>query len=170
MLKYQAQLYLNFGIATMMLDHLPKIGPMPRCARRPNLRLWTGLCLALCALSRPAYAEFTVCNQSFDIANLAMGQQLRGQFETRGWWKIGPNQCAQIIADPLVNRFVYVFATDVFGKELLAGSVPMCIAPDRFQIEGETECLARGYLEARFIEIDTQDTENWTLFLTALPE
>ena len=122
-------------------------------------------CAALCWLAVPAAAQFTVCNQSFDVANLAIGQFADDLFETRGWWTIGPNQCADLIESELDARFVYVFAQDVFGKPLLPGGVPMCLTPKRFVIRGERDCLARGYLEARFHEVDTRRSERWTLFL-----
>ena len=118
----------------------------------------------------PAKAQFAVCNQSFDVVNVSIGYLNRGVFRTRGWWRIGPNQCANVIRDTLSTRYVYVFAKDVFGKELFNGTVPMCVAPDRFVIDGEQDCLVRGFLPARFIEVDTRDTERWTLFVTARPE
>lgn len=124
-------------------------------------------CLAL--VPRLAQAEFAVCNQSFDVVNVAVGQFEETDFVTRGWWTIGPNQCANVIRDALTSRYIYVFAQDVFGKEILQGATPMCIAPKGFTIQGETSCLVRGYLDANFLEVDTQQTERWTLFLTAPP-
>lgn len=118
----------------------------------------------------PARAQFSVCNQSFDVVNVSIGQLNRGIFRTRGWWRIGPNQCANVIQTEITTRYIYVFAKDVFGKEVFNGTVPMCVAPDRFVIDGEEDCGVRGYLPARFIEVDTQDTERWTLFVTARPE
>ncbi len=116
-----------------------------------------------------AAAEFKVCNQTFDVVNVAIGQYERDTFETSGWWTIGPNQCADVITTTLRARYVYVFAQDVFGKSVLTGSVPMCVKPDRFEIPGETDCLIRGYIEARFHEVDTLKSERWTLFLTPPP-
>jgi len=116
-----------------------------------------------------AQAEFSVCNQSFDVVNIAIGQLHHDKFRTQGWWKIGPNQCASVIQDPLESRYVYVFAKDVFGKGLLNGSVPMCISPNYFVIDGETDCLVRGFLPAKFIEIDTHKTPRWTIFIAAQP-
>lgn len=121
--------------------------------------LWTG----------PAAAQFQICNQTLDLANVAIGQPDSTGFETRGWWKIGPNQCATVIRKPLTSRFLYVFATDVFGKELLSGAVPMCIGTERFVIEGESDCALRGLVEAPFIEVDTGETGDWTLFLKSAP-
>mgnify|MGYP000300693729 CR=1 FL=1 len=63
------------------------------------------------------------------------------------------------------GRIVYVFAQDVFGKEIMRGATPMCIDTKRFDIVGEEDCLLRGYLEARFHEVDTFKSERWTLFI-----
>lgn len=122
------------------------------------------------AIATSAQAQFSVCNQSFDVVNVAVGQLDRGSFKTRGWWKIAPNQCANVIRDPLETRYIYVYAQDVFGKDMLNGAVSMCVAPDRFTIDGESDCLVRGFLDAPFIEVDTQDTERWTLFIAARPQ
>ena len=118
----------------------------------------------------PLKAQFAVCNQSFDVINVAIGHEVRGQIRTRGWWKIGPNQCASTIRDPLTTPVIYVFAQDVFGKELLNGAFPLCVRPRRFSEDIQTDCLVRGFLEADFIEVDTQGTERWTLFVSAQPE
>ena len=110
-------------------------------------------------------AEFAVCNQTFDVVNIAIGQYEYDGFETSGWWTVAPNQCANVIDGILSARFVYVFAQDVFGNVVLSGATSMCVAPDRFLLKGETDCLVRGYIEARFFEVDTLQSERWTLFL-----
>lgn len=116
-----------------------------------------------------ARAQFAVCNQTFDVVNVAIGQYDRNVFETTGWWTIGPNQCANVIDDQLSVRFVYVFAQDVFGKVVLSGSTRMCVGPGKFVIRGESDCILRGFIEAPFHEVDTQRTERWTLFLSPPP-
>ncbi len=117
----------------------------------------------------PAQAAFSVCNQTLDVINVAIGQYKREAFETSGWWTVGPNQCATVIDAPLVSRYVYVFAQDVFGREILRGATPMCVEPERFEIRGEEDCLTLGYLEARFHEVDTQRAESWSLFIYPPP-
>jgi uncharacterized membrane protein len=114
----------------------------------------------------PAMAEFAVCNQSFDVVNVAIGQFERGEFVTRGWWTVGPNQCANVIREKLDARYVYVFAQDVFGNAILNGGTNMCVGPKEFEIQGEKDCAVRGFLEVPYVEVDTQRTERWTLFLT----
>lgn len=133
------------------------------------LRLFLPLLVALSLWAGPLRAEFKVCNQSFDVLNLAFGQPGPRGFRTEGWWRVAPNQCATLIRDKLSARYLYVFASDVFGKSVLPGMVPMCVAPRRFRIEGEADCLLRGYIEARFFEVDTGSAKDWTLFVAPQP-
>lgn len=136
--------------------------------RAAILRVFWVICLStgsLYATAPAAKAQFQVCNQTFDVVNLALGHFVRAAFETTGWWTVGPNQCVFLIEDQLEARYVYVFAQDVFGRVILSGATPMCVAPDRFVIRGERDCLVRGFLEARFHEVDTLRSERWTLFL-----
>jgi uncharacterized membrane protein len=145
-------------------------------SRCPPCFAWVlaaSFCLALPA--GVAHAEFTVCNQSFDVVNVAIGYDTAGPsatdalFVTEGWWTIGPNQCANVIREPLTSRYIYIHAQDVFGQAVLPGSRDMCIGPEKFRIEGIAECWARGLITAQFQQVDTQSTERWTLFLAAPP-
>ncbi|WP_405402643.1 DUF1036 domain-containing protein [Paracoccus sp. Ld10] len=116
-------------------------------------------------------AGLRLCNQSFDVLNVAIGTpQGAGQVQTRGWWRVAPNQCATLLRQTLHERRYHVFAADVFGNEVLTGSIPMCVAPRRFDISGQQDCLLRGFLDARFIEIDTMGQKNWTVFVTPRPD
>ncbi|TRW99578.1 DUF1036 domain-containing protein [Paracoccus sp. M683] len=133
------------------------------------LRHVVPLLFALICWAGPARAEFKVCNQSFDVLNLAFGQPTERGFRTEGWWRVAPNQCATLIRGTLSVRYLYLFASDVFGKSVLPGSVPMCVSPRRFRIEGEQDCLLRGHIEARFVEIDTGQEGDWTVFVAPQP-
>lgn len=142
---------------------------LARCGRLWLAPLW------LAAMALPAAAEFAVCNQSFDVVNVAIAQDVTQQgdaedtFETKGWWTIGPNQCANVIREELVSRYIYVYAQDVFGQPILNGTTEMCVSPRRFTIRGTRDCWIRGHVTAGFIEVDTVKTQRWTLFLTATP-
>lgn len=116
-----------------------------------------------------AAAQFAVCNQSFDVMNVAIGLDVQDDFQTEGWWTVGPNQCANVIRDELTTRYIYIFAQDVFGQPVVSGSTQMCISPRKFTIRGLQECWSRGYVSAGFIEVDTVKTQRWTLFLAATP-
>ena len=60
--------------------------------------------------STPARADFSVCNQTLDVVNVAIGHKVGETFRTEGWWTIGSNQCARVIREDLNTRYVYVFA------------------------------------------------------------
>lgn len=119
--------------------------------------------------STAAWATFTVCNQTLDVVNVAVGQTIPDPVEplwqTEGWWTVGVNQCVNVIRDELVNRFIYIYAVDVFGQPLLRGTTPMCVGSRKFLIRGSDDCWATGNMQAPFYEVDTQKTERWTLFL-----
>lgn len=119
------------------------------------------------AISGRSAAQFAVCNQTLDVVNVAIGQEVDQAFQTEGWWTIGANRCADVIREELFNRFVYVYANDVFGQPVLSGTVDMCVGPKRFVIRGEESCWQRGYKSAKFFEVDTQAVERWTLFLSS---
>ena len=119
-----------------------------------------------CLWAGSARAEFTVCNQTLDVVNLAVGQEVDQAFQTDGWWTIGANQCVDVIREELSNRYIYVYATDVFGNGMLEGSTDMCIEKRRFTIRGIDRCWQRGHILARFVEVDTQEQLRWTFFLT----
>lgn len=113
----------------------------------------------------PAHAGFQVCNQTFDVVNIAVGQWDFDAWETSGWWTVGPNQCAMVIDADLAARYIYIYARDVFNKSMLAGTEQMCLSPDEFRIRGSTDCLVRGYLSAPFVEVDTRFSERWTYYI-----
>lgn len=132
-----------------------------------NLR-FTGMMLFGFCVSVPGIsnAELSLCNQSFDVLNIAIGEPAGGdQYATRGWWRVAPNQCATLLRNPLGAQSYYIFAADVFGNEALWGATPMCVGTRKFAIEGQQDCLIRGYLDARFYEVDTGGQENWTVFV-----
>lgn len=114
-----------------------------------------------------ARAEFVVCNQSFDVVNLAIGRKIGDRFQTEGWWTVGTNQCATLIKEVLGSRYIYVFAQDVFGRPVLYGEVPMCVGTQKFSIRGIEGCWTRGLISAEFAEIDTGTEDRWTIFLEA---
>ena len=119
------------------------------------------------ASAHSAAAEFQVCNQTFDVINVAIGQaEAAGGFKTEGWWTVGTNQCARVVREELKNRFIYIHATDVFGQPVVESPHSMCVDSGRFEIFGASDCWQRGYRDAPFVEVDTKAVERWTLFLS----
>lgn len=127
--------------------------------------------LALAGIFSPqsAHAEMRICNQSYDVLNVAFGEPGDTGFVTQGWWRVAPNQCAVLKREPLRASNYYIFAADVFGNEVLSGTTPMCVAPRRFEISGQENCLLRGFLDARFMEVETGKRRDWTVFVSLRP-
>lgn len=114
----------------------------------------------------PARAEFSICNKSLDVLNVAVAYDEDGVFKTEGWWSVGANRCAEVIRTELLNRYIYVYAEDVFGQAATTGDQSMCVDTKRFVIKGNTDCPGRGFISAFFLEVDTLSQDRWTLFLT----
>ena len=155
------------------LRSLPQPSPRKQRSRlrlplpgRVTLAVLLGAALLSILSPGKAHAEFTVCNQTLDVVNLAVGQKVDNADQTDGWWTIGANQCANVIREELTNRYIYLYATDVFGHAILNGSTEMCIDRRRFSIRGIEECWQRGHIAARFVEVDTLEQVRWTYFLT----
>ncbi|MBY3347998.1 DUF1036 domain-containing protein [Rhizobium laguerreae] len=113
----------------------------------------------------PALAELSICNQTLDVVNVAIGYEEDGEFQTEGWWTVGVHRCADVIRKPLTSRYVYVYAEDVFAQAVVAGAVQGCVGGKRFLIRGVKDCWVRGYEAAKFSEVDTKAQSRWTLFI-----
>jgi uncharacterized membrane protein len=128
--------------------------------------------LILSPISRPAHAEFKVCNQTLNLLNLAIGAEIDQQFGTEGWWTVPANSCVSPIKEDLLNlrlKYVYVYAMSVTGEDVLRGDWAMCIKPGRFTYKklpsADWDCWVKGYQQARFVEVDTGNARNWTVFI-----
>ena len=142
---------------------------VPETLIRRFVPLWLALFAWACGTGFAA-ADFSVCNQTLDVVNVAIGYQRGEVMRTEGWWTIGSNQCATVIRQPIPKRYIYVFATDVFGQTLLDGSQKMCVGAEKFTIDEIESCWQRGYREAEFYEVDTKAQDDWRLFLSDPPD
>jgi len=143
-----------------------------RCDR---LGVGMGLGLALACLmgvSRPARAEFKVCNQTIGLYNVAIGAEIDQRFHTEGWWALPANSCVIPLKedlDQLKLRYVYVHVESVTGESAVEGNWDMCVDTKRFKIEriaGEPwNCWVRGFVQAKFLEVDTGEAKSWTIFV-----
>lgn len=133
--------------------------------QRVNALVFLALLGLLLVAARPAWPAFTVCNQTFDIANVAIGDASSGRMMTRGWWVVAPNRCADIVTGALKSRYFYLHAVDVRGNLMVPGEARFCTRPHQFEIDGTDDCWRRGHASGLFREIDTKDAQSWTVFL-----
>jgi uncharacterized membrane protein len=120
----------------------------------------------LVIVSMPARADFRVCNKTHALINIAVGTDAGEAFKTEGWWVATPGSCATPVRGPLKSRFVYLYATDIDGVDLVVGTATMCIDRGKFIAFGADNCWRRGLQAVTFAEIDTLDSSDWTTFLT----
>ena len=113
----------------------------------------------------PALAAFRVCNNTHMLVNFAIGYNAGDRFATEGWWTMTPGACSTPWRSALPGRFVYLFATDIDGVDVLAGRVSMCVDRAKFKIYGVNDCWRRGLLAVNFVEIDAGGAADWTTFL-----
>jgi uncharacterized membrane protein len=130
--------------------------------RRPPVALAFAF---LAASYGAALADFRVCNKTRSLINLAVGTNAGDQFATEGWWAVTPGSCATLIRGPLAGRYVYLYATDIAGVDVLKGTVSMCVDRGKFKVYGTENCWRRGLQAVTFAEIDTLDSPEWTTFL-----
>jgi uncharacterized membrane protein len=133
--------------------------------RRRFLRASFALVL-IAGAHTPAHADFRVCNRTRILINLAVGRNAGDDFATEGWWTVTPGSCATPIHGPLRGRYIYLYATDIDGADVLKGTVSMCIDRGKFNAFGIENCWRRGLQTVAFAEIDTLDSPEWTTFLT----
>lgn len=143
-------------------------GGADREARRASRGLArAALAFALFVIfSPPAHADFRVCNKTHALINIAVGTDAGEVFRTEGWWVATPGSCATPIRGPLKSRFVYLYATDIDGVDLVTGTATLCIDRGKFTAFGADNCWRRGLQAVTFAEIDTLDSSDWTTFLS----
>src|SRR5215831_3729842 len=78
-----------------------------------------------------AQAELTLCNRTSFRMETAVGLERRANVATRGWFRLDPGQCRQVIDDPLDVDMVYLHARTppVYGTTPLPqnGQADFCV-------------------------------------------
>jgi len=111
-------------------------------AQRPLIAA-LGAALALFAAS-PARAELTLCNRTSYRMQAAIGLEKRASVSTRGWFRLDPGQCRQVVDGPLDVDMVYVHARTppVYGSPPLPrnGQAEFCIRDGDFEFADARGC------------------------------
>jgi len=98
--------------------------------------------LALAAT--PAHAELTLCNRTSYRVEAAIGLEKRANVATRGWFRIDPGACRQVVDGALDADMVYVHARTppVYGSAPMpqTGHAELCIRDGNFEIANARGC------------------------------
>ena len=105
----------------------------------------------------------TLCNSSTSEIWAAIGRRRKGNWESRGWWSIPTEGCAQVFTDSLISADLSYYAVQAGGidengaktgdkplKSLAATPSQFCIADSLFAVMGRENCADHGYLAANF--------------------
>lgn len=108
------------------------------------------------ARGKIAPAGYTVCNDTHDALMVALGQMDRGKAVSRGWWTVAGGACARAITTPLASDTVYLLAQRKSGGTLVGGPQRFCTTTVPFEVQGNTNCPARGLAESGFAPTQTK--------------
>jgi uncharacterized membrane protein len=94
----------------------------------------------------PARAELTLCNRTSYRMEAAIGLEKRANVATRGWFRLDPGQCRQVLDGPLDVDMAYVHSRtpSVYGSAPLPqdGQAEFCIRNGDFDIASARSCPA----------------------------
>jgi uncharacterized membrane protein len=114
----------------------------------------------------PAAADFRLCNNTSSRVGVAIGHKEREDWNTAGWWTLGPNKCETLLVGKLATRYFYVHAVDYDRGGAWLGKAFMCTNNGDFVIHGTEDCSVRGHDRSGFFEVDTKDQSDWIIQLS----
>ena len=104
------------------------------------------------ALKTVTPAGYAICNDTAKSVAAALGQKVRNDWISHGWWKIAAGSCAKI-ADTLQGvDSMFIFVQKIGGPPLVSGLNKFCVTDIEFDIQGRGRCAARGLNEIGFAE------------------
>ena len=112
---------------------------------RAPLTLLAGFGVALVfATASPARAELSLCNRTSYRMEAALGLEKRASVATRGWIRLDPGQCRQVLDGPLDADMVYVHARtpSLYGSppQPQNGEFLFCIRDGDFEFADARDC------------------------------
>jgi len=134
--------------------------------------------LEVAAVEKVKTIGLTLCNRSSDDVWTAVGRRRKGNWESRGWWKLSTEDCAQVFTESLTNSDLSFFASQEGGSDEAGEKMEdkpirsvatkpnqFCISDSRFAILGKENCTENGYRAANFRALPV-DKEGLTIELT----
>jgi uncharacterized membrane protein len=135
-----------------------------RARRHAGVGVACGLLLTLTTAG--ASADLKLCNSTASRIGVAIGYQDATGWATEGWWNIASQTCETLLKGPVPSRFIYVHALDYDRGGEWVGTNFMCTDDKSFAIRGVKDCQQRGLKRSGFFEVDTGESQEWTIRLT----
>jgi uncharacterized membrane protein len=135
---------------------------------------WAATLLATSAgmigLAVPAYADLKICNRMSYVAEAAIAVQERGAAASRGWFRIDPGQCRNVLQGALTadEIFIHTRVNPVYGPSPSAqtGDADFCVAEGNFVIGGARSCRG-GQRSVRFNAVKPSDSGQGSVIMLA---
>jgi uncharacterized membrane protein len=123
------------------------------------------------ANARESKLGFFFCNKA-DVAIWSAIAEPKGddRYESRGWWKLEPGDCAKVIKGALSGDHYYVYAAteETRGERRLAGGDrAFCVNSVRFTATNDAPCEAQELDEAVFRKVEIGGANSVTFDFTA---
>ena len=112
-----------------------------------------------------AHADLKLCNSTSGRVGVALGYQDAKGWATEGWWNIASQTCETLLKGPVPSQFIYVYAVDYERGGEWSGKHQMCTTDKSFVIREVKECVPRGFRSTGFYEVDTGQSNDWTIRL-----
>ncbi|HWP25021.1 MAG TPA: DUF1036 domain-containing protein [Xanthobacteraceae bacterium] len=133
---------------------------MQSLIRNARLRLAAqaaGLVAAILSRGATAHADLQLCNRMSYVVQAALGLEHKNTVTTRGWFRIDPGQCRNVLQGDVEADGYYLHAQTLplYGTPPLpqAGHVELCVSQDDFTIPQARRCGRPGERLARFIAV-----------------
>ncbi len=117
-------------------------------------------------ISAPAHAALEFCNRSSYLLDAASAQEVEGGWRVKGWVKLNPGQCREVVSGALGEGEYFAFArtrqAHGASRRLTSGDRMLCIDTGDFDFVSANGCTQRGLQKVEFARIDTQGRAEWT--------
>ena len=127
--------------------------------RRALIFAGASLAIMVCA---PAHADLKLCNRMSYVVETAIAMEDRGAAATRGWFRLDPGQCRNVLQGNLPPGQLYLHARvpALYGPSPLPqdGHADFCVATENFVIATARNCRA-GHKPARFTAVNPLESE-----------
>ncbi|MEM1410604.1 MAG: DUF1036 domain-containing protein, partial [Pseudomonadota bacterium] len=139
---------------------LPCLPLLPR--RRLAVAVLAMALFGWCALSGPAHAEYSFCNKTSYALSAALGFTDDEQLLTRGWWRMRPGECKDVISDAVAPGRYFFYAEAIPGHRgelrTWSGDTPLCVQNDSlFTLRDQSVCVDAPQRQRSFMAVDVSD-------------
>jgi uncharacterized membrane protein len=132
-------------------------------ARRIWISADLALAVAVIVSASPVRADLKLCNRLSYAVETAIAIEDKGAGATRGWFRIDPGQCRNVVQGSIEAEHLYVHARalSLYGPSPLpqTGHTDLCVAHGNFVIAGARVCRP-GQQLARFTAIKPAESED----------